>query len=59
MKYFASARHQELLGIGDGGVTMNINESDHGTKDICLAGTLAIALVSMIIGVLLGFLIAS
>ena len=44
---------------GTRGVAMNINESDHGTKDICLAGTLAIALVSMIIGFLLGFLIAS
>jgi uncharacterized protein YneF (UPF0154 family) len=38
---------------------MNVNESDHGTGDVCLAGVTVIAIISLILGVLLGFFIAS
>lgn len=38
---------------------MKAKDSAHEDNDVCLAGVLIIAILSMLVGVMIGFLIAS
>jgi hypothetical protein len=57
MEFFTAACHQELLGIRR--LEMKIKQPDPESQDVTLAGLLVIAIFSMCIGILLGFLIAT
>jgi len=41
------------------GAAMKAKDSAHEDNDVCLAGVLIIAILSMLVGVMIGFLIAS
>jgi len=49
----------ENVELNRGAAMMKVNEEAYETNDVYLAGMLIISLLSMIIGILMGYLIAS